>query len=182
MPMDWIQKKSCIMFGLTRSNCIDLGIHNEMEFLENLTTFNRRHQVINEKTKLLKMIQSSKTYLFKFVMALNNSTRQWDVYPAWWNPLKCVRRPHHCGHVGYKAAKPTTCDCHLTQKNMTKEKFQVMIFKKEALKLLIFESPMGIPTQLICFPKFFFSFLVHWRDIEDLVSLTIICLRCLFHL
>lgn len=64
MPMDWIQKKSCIMFGLTRSNCIDLGIHNEMEFLENLTAFNRRHQVINEKTKLLKMIQSSKTYLF----------------------------------------------------------------------------------------------------------------------
>jgi hypothetical protein len=46
-----------------------------MESLENLTTFNQRHQVISEKTKHLKMIQSSKTYLFKFVMALNSSTR-----------------------------------------------------------------------------------------------------------
>jgi len=52
------------MLGLTWSNCIDLGIHNEMKFLENLTTFNRKHQAISEKTKLLKMIQSSKTYLF----------------------------------------------------------------------------------------------------------------------
>jgi len=126
------------------------------------------------------MIQSSKTYLFKFVMALNSSTRPW-MYPARWNPPRCVRRPHHCGHVGYKTAKLTTCDCHLTQKNMTKEKFQVMILKKEALKLLILGSQVGIPTHLICLPKFF-SFLVQWRDIKDLVSLTVTCLKCLFHL
>ncbi len=35
--------------------------------------------------------------------------------------------------------KPTTCDCHFTQKNMKKE-IQVMILKKEDFKLLIFGS------------------------------------------
>jgi len=97
--------------------------------------------------------------------------------------LRCVRKPHHCGHVGYKVTNATTCDCHFTQKNMTKEKFQVMILKKETLKLLILGSPMGIPTHLICLPKFFLSFLVQWRgDIEDLVSFIVTCLKCLFHL
>jgi len=50
-----------------------------MESFENLTTFNQIHQAISEKTKFLKMIQSSKTCLFKFVMELNSSTRPWDV-------------------------------------------------------------------------------------------------------
>jgi hypothetical protein len=179
MPMDWIKKKSCTRFD--RSNSIDLGTHNEMESLENLT-----HST--EDIKLLMKKQSSwRWFKVQRLICLNLSwhwiaPQDHGMYPTWWNPLRCVRRAHHCGHVGYKATKPTTCDCHLTQKNMTKEKIQVMIFKKEALKLLILGSPMGIPTHLICFPKKFFSFLVHWRDIEDLVSFTITCLKCLFHL
>jgi hypothetical protein len=42
-------------------------------------------------------------------------------------------------------------------KHMTKEEFQIKILKKEALKLLILRSPMGIPTHLICLQKFFLS-------------------------
>jgi hypothetical protein len=49
-----------------------------MESLENLITFNQRHQGNSEK-KLLKMIQNSMTYMFKFVMAMRSSIRPWDV-------------------------------------------------------------------------------------------------------
>jgi hypothetical protein len=79
------------------------------------------------------------------------------MYLGWWNPLRCVRIPHHCVYVGYEGTKPTTCDCHFIQKNMTKEKFQVMTFKKEALKLLIIGSPMAFQHTYM-FPKILLHF------------------------
>lgn len=119
MPMDWIQKKSCTRFDW--SNSIDLGTHNDMESLENLTTFNRRDQTISEK-------QSSwRWFKVQRLICLNLSwhgiaPQDHGMYLAWWNPLRCVKIPHHCRHVGYKVAKPTACDYHFTQKKYDKRK------------------------------------------------------------
>ncbi len=64
--------------GLTQSNSIDLGIHNEMESLENLTTFNQRHEGISEKKTLED--DSKFNDLFKFVMAMKSFITPWDIY------------------------------------------------------------------------------------------------------
>jgi hypothetical protein len=57
------------------------------------------------------------------------------------------------------------------KKDMMKEKSQVRIFKKEAFKLHIFGSLMGILTHLMCFQKFFLSSPIQRRNIKDLISL-----------
>ncbi len=102
------------------------------------------------------------------------------MYPTRWSPPRCAKRPHHCGHVRYKAARLTTCDYHPTQKTYDGRKILNQDF--QGGKLLILQSLVGIQAHLMCLQKFFLSSSVQWKDIENLVSFAITCLKRMFHL
>jgi hypothetical protein len=68
------------------------------------------------------------------------------------------------------------------QKHVTSERFQIRILLKEVLKNFDFRSLVTIPISLVCFQNLLLTFLVQWKNIEDLVTFSITSMNSLFHL
>jgi len=78
------------------------------------------------------------------------------MYPTRWSPPRCAKRPHHCGHVRYKVARLTTCDCHPTQKPYNKKKNLKSRFsrRKQTSHSPIsngHSSPLDVPPKILPF-------------------------------
>ncbi len=69
IPIPWMWKNSCIRLGSTWSNSTPLHINSKNETLE--TSKNATNSKKNRKRW--------KTYLFKSIMAVNNSISPWNV-------------------------------------------------------------------------------------------------------
>ncbi len=77
-----------------------------------LRQYTRRY---NQNTNFLKVIENLKTYLFKYVMAMKNSTRPCNVSNTM-ESIKMCEDTCHFGHVGYMASRLVSCDYHPKKK------------------------------------------------------------------